>query len=75
VLRLGEPTIEASMLAVLLVNTLGMGLLAGWIVMRRLRVARLEATVDDRALRERLARARPLAPPSPARLREGRTGV
>ncbi len=69
VLRLDGPTIEASMLLVLLVNALGIGLLAGWMVMRRIRLARLEATVDDRALRDRLARARPLDPPSPARLR------
>jgi heme exporter protein C len=75
VLRLGEPTIAGSMLTVLLVNALAMGLLAAWILMRRIRLARLETTVDDRALRERLARARPLSPPSPARLREGRTHV
>lgn len=75
VLRLGAPTIAGSMLAVLLVNALGMSLLAGWLVMRRVRIARLEATVEDRELRARLERARPLAPPSPVRLREGRSGV
>lgn len=74
-LRLGAPTIAGSMLFVLLLNTLAMSLLAGWLVLRRVRIARLEATVDDRLLRERLARARPLAPPAPARLREGSRGV
>lgn len=74
VLRLGAPTIAGSMLAVLLINAAGMSLLAGWIAMRRVRVARLEATVEDRELRERVARARPLAPPSPVRLREGSSG-
>lgn len=69
VARLGKPTIAGSMLATLLVNLVGVTLLATWLVVRRIRVARLEATAEDRELRARLARARPLAPPSPARLR------
>lgn len=75
VLRLGAPTIASSMLAVLLLNAAGMSLFAGWLVLRRIRLARLEATVEDRILRGRLARARPLSPPSPTRLRAGQRGV
>lgn len=71
VARLGEPKIGGLMLAALLVNTLAASLIAGWLVMRRIRLARLEATAADRLLRERLAAASPLAPISPRELLRG----
>lgn len=69
VARLGEPALADSMLATLLVNALAASLLAGWLVMRRVRLARLELTAEDRHLRERLAEASPLAPIAPGELR------
>jgi heme exporter protein C len=69
VARLGEPALDGSMLATLLVNALAASLLAGWLVMRRIRLARLEATAEDRQLRERLAAASPLVPIAPRELR------
>lgn len=71
VARLGEPKIGGLMLAALLVNTLAASLLAGWLVMRRIRLARLEATAADRRLRDRLAEASPHAPISPRELLRG----
>lgn len=71
VARLGEPKIGGLMLAALLVNTVAVSLVAGWLVMRRIRLARLEATVADRRLRERLAEASPHAPISPRELLRG----
>lgn len=69
VVRLGKPALDGSMLATLLVNALAANLLAGWLVMRRIRLARLEATAADRRLRERLAEASPLVAISPRELR------
>jgi heme exporter protein C len=69
VARLGKPALDGSMLATLLVNALAASLLAGWLVMRRIRLARLEATAADRLLRERLAVASPLVPIAPRELR------
>ncbi|MGH2945798.1 MAG: cytochrome c biogenesis protein CcsA [Solirubrobacteraceae bacterium] len=69
VLRLDGPTLDGAMLATLLVNTAGISLLAAWLVMRRLRVCRLEMRAENRRLRARLAEAAPLAPISPRELR------
>lgn len=69
VARLGKPELDGSILATLLVNALAASLLAGWLVMRRIRLARLEATAEDRQLRERLAAASPLVPIAPRELR------
>jgi heme exporter protein C len=69
VARLGEPALDGAMLATLLVNALAVSLLAGWLVMRRIRLARLEATAEDRLLRERLAAASPLVAIAPRDLR------
>ena len=69
VARLGEPALDGAMLATLLVNALAASLLAGWLVMRRIRLARLSATVDDRRLRERLAEAAPSLKIAPGELR------
>ena len=69
VARLGEPALDGAMLATLLVNALAAGLLAGWLVMRRIRLARLAATGDDRRLRERLAEAAPSLKIAPGELR------
>lgn len=71
VARLGEPKIGGLMLAALLVNTLAASLVAGWLVMRRIRLARLEATAADRLLRQRLAEVSPHAPISPRELLRG----
>lgn len=69
VARLGKPALDGSMLATLLVNALAASLVAGWLVMRRIRLARLGATAEDRVLRERLAAASPLVPIPPRELR------
>ncbi len=69
VARLGKPALDGSMLVTLLVNALAASLVAGWLVMRRIRLARLEATAEDRVLRERLAAASPLVPIAPRELR------
>lgn len=69
VARLGEPALDGSMLATLLVNALAVNLLAGWLVMRRIRFARLAATAEDRQLRERLAEAAPSLKIAPGELR------
>lgn len=69
VLRAGGPTMEGAMLATLLVTTLAVTLLAGWLVMRRMRLARLEMRAENRRLRERLAEASPLVSLSPRELR------
>lgn len=69
VLRLDGPTLDGEMLAALLVNTAGISLLAGWLVMRRLRVARLEMRAENRRLRARLAEAAPPIAISPRELR------
>lgn len=67
--RIGEPSLDGKMLAALLVNVLAASVLASWLVMRRVRLSRLEATVADRRLRERLAEASPLEPIAPGELR------
>lgn len=69
VARLGEPALDGAMLATLLVNALAASFLAGWLVMRRIRLARLNATADDRRLRERLAEAAPSLKIAPRELR------
>lgn len=69
VARLGKPALDGSMLATLLVNALAASLVAGWLVLRRIRLARLEATAEDRVLRERLAAASPVVPIAPRELR------
>lgn len=69
VARLGEPALDGAMLVALLVNALAASLLAGWLVMRRIRLARLEATAEDRLLRERLAAASPQIAIAPRELR------
>lgn len=69
VLRAGGPAIDDAMLATLLVNALAASLLAGWLLMRRMRLARLEAREDNRRLRERIAAIAPGTPVSPRELR------
>lgn len=69
VARLGQPSLAPEMLLTLLVNVLAMSLLAGWLVMRRMRLERLEARRDNRRLRAQLAAASPLAVTSPRELR------
>lgn len=69
VARLGEPALEGTMPAALLVNALAVSLLGGWLVMRRIRLARLETTAEDRRLRDRLAEASPLRRITPGELR------
>ena len=69
VLRLGGPTLDGPMLIALLVNAVAMSLIAGWLVMRRMRVARLEMSEENRRLRARLAEASPLLTVSPRELR------
>lgn len=59
VLRPDGPAIGGSMLATLLVNALGASLLAGWLVMRRMRLSRLQERRDNQLLRERLAERAP----------------
>jgi heme exporter protein C len=59
VLRPEGPAIGGSMLATLLVNALGASMLAGWLVMRRMRLSRLQERRDNRLLRERLATRAP----------------
>lgn len=69
VLRLGGPTLAAPMLATLLVSSAAATLLAGWMVMRRMRLARLQMRAENRRLRARLAEISPLAAISPRDLR------
>lgn len=69
VLRLDGPAIGGSMLATLLVNAAAVTLLGGWLVMRRVRLARLEMRAENRRLRARLAEVPQLAGISPRELR------
>lgn len=69
VLRLDGPTIAGPMLATLLVNVAAVSLLAGWLVMRRMRRIRLEMRAENRKLRERLALASPSVRIAPRELR------
>lgn len=69
VLRLDGPALDGTMLATLLVNALAASLLAAWLVMRRVRLSRLEMRAENRELRGRIAEASPLVPVSPRELR------
>lgn len=71
VLRLDGPTLAGPMLTTLLVNVLAVSLLAGWLVMRRMRLARLEMSAENRRLRARLARAPGPVQVSPKELLRG----
>ena len=69
VLRPGGPSLEPEMLAALLVNATAFAVLAGWLVMRRMRLARLEMRAENRRVRERLREAAPGLALSPRDLR------
>lgn len=69
VLRLGAPTLVGPMLATLLVSSVAATLLAGWMVMRRMRLARLQMRAENRRLRARLAELSPRVAISPRDLR------
>lgn len=71
VLRPDGPTIGGAMLATLLINALAASLLAGWLVMRRVRLSRLEMRRDNRRLRQKLAGTQPPEPLSPRELLGG----
>lgn len=71
VLRPDGPAIGGSMLATLLVNALGASLLAGWLVMRRMRLSRLEERRDNQLLRERLSTRAPAPGVKPRELLRG----
>ena len=71
VLRPDGPAMAGSMLATLLVNAVGVTVLAGWLVMRRIRLSRLEAREQNRRLRERLASRAPAADLKPRELLRG----
>lgn len=55
VLRMGGPTLPGPMLATLLITAIAASLLSGWMVMRRMRLARLQMRADNRLLRAHLA--------------------
>ena len=71
VLRPDGPALAGPMLATLLVNALAVSLLAGWLVMRRIRLSRLEMRRDNRRLRERLAETSASTSLSPRELLRG----
>lgn len=71
VLRPDGPAMAGSMLATLLVNAIAATLLASWLVMRRVRLARLEARDENRRLRERLATRAPATGLKPRELLGG----
>lgn len=71
VLRPDGPALAGPMLATLLINALGAMLLAAWLVMRRMRLSRLEMRRDNRRLRAKLAETQPPIPLSPRELLRG----
>ena len=68
-LKPGEPSLDAPMLATLVVSAIALNLVAGWLVMRRVRLARLEMREDNRQLRARIHEAAPALRVSPRELR------